>query len=110
MGLSGPSGRAYGHAVAAVRFGFGVRPSLSEALALSLADVLSRQPNLPAQSAAHKIRDRARRYPGPGETSEDLELTRDEMSVLLALIDKPPPTNHALRLLRAELRCVLPRD
>ncbi len=74
--------------MAHVVFALGDRPGLSQVEALELAELLARKRSLAAQSASRKIRLEANRDPDRGEKSKDIELTREELEALEAVLDE----------------------
>ena len=72
--------------MAHVVFALGDRPGLSQDEALELAELLRRSPSFAAQSASRKIRSQASRDPDRGEVSKDIELDRDELAELEAVL------------------------
>ena len=74
--------------MAAVRFAFGAKPGISEQDARDLADLAARQPTLAQQSLATKLRAHANVK--TSETSEDLELDRNELDALAAILAEEP--------------------
>ena len=74
--------------MAHVVFALGDRPGLSQVEALELAELLARERSLAAQSASRKIRLEANRDPDRGEKSKDIELTREELEALEAVLDE----------------------
>jgi hypothetical protein len=71
--------------MAHVVFALGARPGLSQDEALELAELLARRRSLAAQSASRKIRLEANRDPD-GEKSKDIELSREELEALEAVL------------------------
>jgi hypothetical protein len=69
-----------GHVV----FALAARPGLSQDEALELAGLLARKRSLAAQSASRKIRLEADR--DPDEKSKDIELSREELEAVEALL------------------------
>jgi hypothetical protein len=92
--------------MAAVVFAFGSRPGLNEHQALDVAELLARRRFPASVSAASKIRGQAERSVDRSETSEDVELTTDELSELVALLQEPrwPEEQPAFAHLRDEAR------
>jgi hypothetical protein len=74
--------------MAHVVFALGDRPGLSQVEALELAELLARKRSLAAQSASRMIRLEAKRDPDRGEKSKDIELTREELEALEAVLDE----------------------
>ena len=74
--------------MAHVVFAFGDRPGLSQDEALELAELLARKRSLAAQSASRKIRLEANRDPDRGAKSKDIELTREELEAVEAVLDE----------------------
>jgi hypothetical protein len=72
--------------MAHVVFALGARPGLSQHEALELAEMLARRRSLAAQSAARKIRLEADRDPDRGEKSKDIELSREELEAVEAVL------------------------
>ncbi|MGH3085229.1 MAG: hypothetical protein ACRDNP_14485 [Gaiellaceae bacterium] len=72
--------------MAHVVFALGARPGLSQDEALELAELLARKRSLAAQSASRKIRLEANRDPDRGEKSKDIELGREELEALEAVL------------------------
>jgi hypothetical protein len=72
--------------MAHVVFALGARPGLSQDEALALAELLARRRSLAAQSASRKIRLEADRDPDRGEKSEDIELGREELEAVEAVL------------------------
>lgn len=103
--LTVPPSEGYVLAMAAVKFSF-ANTGLSQDDALDLADMLFKERNLDARSAAQKIREQAEREPDQGETSQDVQLTSSERTALLQLLDALPgePRTEAIGHLHAELR------
>ncbi|OAI55455.1 hypothetical protein AYO48_03640 [Gaiella sp. SCGC AG-212-M14] len=91
--------------MAAVVFSIGAeRPGLSEHEARELVELLERRRTLASQSAARKIREQADKDPGH-ETSQDVDLDRDQLGELAAVLDEPraPEELPAFAHLRAEV-------
>jgi hypothetical protein len=74
--------------MAHVVFALGDRPGLAQDEALELGDLLARKRSLAAQSAARKIRLEANGDPDRGEKSTDIELSREELEALEAVLDE----------------------
>jgi hypothetical protein len=74
--------------MAHVVFALGARPGLSQDEALELAELLARKRSLAAQSASRKIRLEANRDPDRGEKSKDIELSREELEALEAVLQE----------------------
>jgi hypothetical protein len=74
--------------MAHVAFALGARPGLSQDEALELAELLARKRSLAAQSASGKIRHEANRDPDRGEKSKDIELNREELEALEAVLEE----------------------
>jgi hypothetical protein len=74
--------------MAHVVFTLGDRPGLAQDEALELGDLLARKRSLAAQSAARKIRLGANGDPDRGEKSRDIELSREELEALEAVLDE----------------------
>jgi hypothetical protein len=74
--------------MAHVVFALGGRPGLSQDEALELAELLARKRSLAAQSASRRIRLKANREPDRGEKSTDIELSREELEALEAVLDE----------------------
>jgi hypothetical protein len=74
--------------MAHVVFALGARPGLSQDEALELAELLARRRSLAAQSASRKIRLEANRDPDRGEESKDIELSREELEALEAVLEE----------------------
>jgi hypothetical protein len=74
--------------MAHVAFALGARPGLSQDEALELAELLARKRSLAAQSASRKIRLEANRDTDRGEKSKDIELSREELEALEAVLDE----------------------
>lgn len=74
--------------MAHVVFALGARPGLSEDEALELAELLARKRSLAAQSASRKIRLEANLDADRGEKSKDIELSREELEALEAVLDE----------------------
>jgi hypothetical protein len=72
--------------MAHVVFALGARPSLSQDEALELTELLARKRSLAAQSASRKIRLEANRDPDRGDVSKNIELDRDELEELEAVL------------------------
>jgi hypothetical protein len=72
--------------MAHVVFALGDRPGLSQDEALELAELLRQGPSFAAQSASRKIRFQASRDPDRGELSKNIELDRDELAELEAVL------------------------
>ncbi len=75
----------------------GSRPGLDKHQALEVAALLALRRSVAAASAASKIRAQAERSIDRAETSEDVELTADELSELISLLHWPeemPPFAH----------------
>jgi hypothetical protein len=72
--------------MAHVVFALGARPGLSQDEALDLAELLARRRSLAAQSTSRKIRLEATRDPDRGEKSKDIELSREELEAVEAVI------------------------
>jgi hypothetical protein len=72
--------------MAHVVFALGDRPGLSQDEALQLADLLARKRSRAAQSASRRVRVEANRDPDRGEKGEDIELSREELEALEALL------------------------
>jgi hypothetical protein len=72
--------------MAHVVFELGARPGISQQEALELAELLARRRSLAAQSASRRIRLEANRDPDRGEKSEDIELSREELEALEAVL------------------------
>jgi hypothetical protein len=73
--------------MAHVVFALGARPGLSQDEALELAELLARRRSLAAQSASRKIRLEANRDPDR-EESKDIELSREELEALEAVLEE----------------------
>lgn len=69
-----------------VVFALGAPLGLSQAEALELAELLARKRSLAAQSASRKIRLEANRDPRRGERSTDIELSREELEAVEAVL------------------------
>ena len=89
--------------MSAVTFAIPGNTGLDENEALELAEVLSRQRTLAADSACAKIREQARRDVNRGETSADVDLTLDELEAVLAVLQQGNPNDDSdgVRHLRA---------
>jgi hypothetical protein len=74
--------------MAHVVFALGDRPGLSQDEALELGELLARKRSLAAQSASRKIRLEANHDPDRGEKSKDIELSREELEALEAVLDE----------------------
>jgi hypothetical protein len=74
--------------MAHVVFALGGRPGLSQDEALELAELLARKRSLAAQSASRKIRLEANHDPDRGEKSKDIELSREELEALEAVLQE----------------------
>jgi hypothetical protein len=72
--------------MADVVFALGALPGLSQDEALELAELLARRRALAAQSASRKIRLGANRETDRGEKSKDIELSREELEALEAVL------------------------
>jgi hypothetical protein len=72
--------------MAHVVFALGGRPGLSHDEALELAELLGHSPSSAAQSASRKIHFQASRDPDRGEVSENINLDRDELGQLEAVL------------------------
>ena len=72
--------------MAHVVFALGGRPGLSQDEALELGELLARRRRFAAQSASRKIRFQASRDPRSGEAREDLELDREELEEVEAVL------------------------
>jgi hypothetical protein len=72
--------------MAHVVFALGDRPELSQDEALELAELLRHGRSFAAQSAFRKIRSQASRDPDRGEVSKNIELDRDELAELEAVL------------------------
>jgi hypothetical protein len=72
--------------MALVVFALAARPGLSQDEALELAGLLARKRSLAAQSASRKIRLEAERDPDRGEKRKDIELSREELEAVEALL------------------------
>jgi hypothetical protein len=72
--------------MAQVVFALGDRPELSQDDALELAEQLRQGASFAAQSASRKIRFQASRDPDRGEVSKNIELDRDELAELEAVL------------------------
>jgi hypothetical protein len=72
--------------MAHVVFALGDRPGLSQEEALELAELLRHSPSFAAQSASRKIRSQASRDPDRAEVSKNIELDRDELQELQAVL------------------------
>lgn len=72
--------------MAHVVFALAARPALSQDEALELAGLLARKRSLAAQSASRKIRLEADRDPDRGEKRKDIELSREELEAVEALL------------------------
>jgi hypothetical protein len=94
--------------VAPVDFAFGSKPGLNERQALEVADALRVRPNSAAQSAALKIRHQARVNVDAGELSKDVELDREELAELKAVMNEIrwPDDEPAYKHLRLALSSV----
>jgi hypothetical protein len=103
--LDGPLLASY--RMAHVVFALGERPGLSQDEALEIAELLARRRSLAAQSASRKIRLQA--DPGRGEEATDIELNREELEQLEALLaeERQPEELPRLRRLRDEIRQAL---
>jgi hypothetical protein len=95
--------------MAHVVFALGDRPGLSQDEAFELAELLARRRSLAAQSASRKIRLQADRDPDRGEESTDIDLTREELEELEALLaeDRHPEELPRFERLRDEVRQAL---
>jgi hypothetical protein len=94
--------------MAHVVFALGDRPGLSQDKALELAELLRRSPSLAAQSASRKIRFQASRERARGEVSKNIELDRDELEQLEAVLaQERHPELPALERLRNEVHQTL---
>jgi hypothetical protein len=71
-----------------VVFALGGRPGLSQDEAIELAELLARKRSLAAQSASRRIRLEANRDPDRGEKSNDIELSREELEAVEAVLDE----------------------
>jgi hypothetical protein len=91
--------------MAHVVFALGGRPGLSQDEALELAELLARRRSLAAQSASRKIRLEANRDPDLGEKSEDIELSREELEAVEAVLaeERHPEESSRLERLRNEV-------
>jgi hypothetical protein len=91
--------------MAHVVFALGDRPGLSQDEALELAELLGRRPTLAGQSASGKIRFQASRDPARGEASEDIELDRNELEEVEAVLaeDRDPEELPRFERLRNEI-------
>jgi hypothetical protein len=74
--------------MAHVVFALGDRPGLSQDEALELAELLARKRSLAAQSVSRRIRLEANRDPYRGEKSKDIELSREELEAIEAVLDE----------------------
>jgi hypothetical protein len=74
--------------MAHVVFALGGRPGLSQDEALELAELLARKRSLAAQSASRRIRLEANGDPDRGEKSKDIELSREELEAVEAVLDE----------------------
>jgi hypothetical protein len=72
--------------MAHVVFALGARSGLSQDEALELAGLLARKRSLAAQSASRKIRLEAERRPDQDEKSKDVELSREELEAVEAVL------------------------
>jgi hypothetical protein len=89
--------------MAGVVFVFNSQPDLNERQALEVSEALSARRNLAAQSAARKIRGQARVNVDAGETRTAVELEREEVAELVAVISEaawPTDEPQYARLLR----------
>jgi hypothetical protein len=95
--------------MAHVVFALGARPGLSQDEALELAELLARRRSLAAQSASGKIRLQASRDPDRDEKSEDIELDRQELEELEAVLaeERHPEELPPFERLRNEVRQTL---
>jgi hypothetical protein len=95
--------------MAHVDFALGDRPSLSQDEALELVELLARRRSLAAQSASRKIRLQADRDPDRGEKSRDIELSREELEQLEALLaeERYPEGSPRFQRLRDVVRQTL---
>jgi hypothetical protein len=94
--------------MAHVVFALGDRPGLSQDEALELAELLRHNPSFAAQSAARKIRSQASRDPDRGEDSKNIELDRDELEALEAVLaQERHPELPAFERLQNEVRQTL---
>jgi hypothetical protein len=96
--------------MADVVFALGARPGLSRDEALELAALLARRRLLAAQSASEKIRLEANRDPDRGEKSKDIELGREELEAVEAILAEArepeglPPFERLRNEIQQELR------
>jgi hypothetical protein len=86
--------------MAHVVFALGDRPGLSQDEALELAELLARRRSRAAQSASRKIRLQADRDPDRREESTDIELSREEIEELEALLAEERHPEELLRFQR----------
>jgi hypothetical protein len=95
--------------MAHVVFALRDRPGVSQGEALELAELLARRRSLAAQSASRKIRLQADRDPDRGETSRDIELNREELEEVEALLadERHPEELPRFQRLRDEVRQTL---
>ena len=95
--------------MAHVVFALGARPGLSQDEALELAGLLARKRSLAAQSASRKIRLEANRDPDRSEKSEDIELSREELEALEAVLaeERDPEELPRFERLRNKVRQAL---
>lgn len=94
--------------MAHVVFALGDRPGLSQDEALELAELLRHSRSFAAQSASRKIRSRASRDPDRGEDSKNIELDRDELEELEAVLaQERHPELPAFERLQNEVRQTL---
>ena len=95
--------------MAQVVFALAARPGLSQDEALELAGLLARKRSLAAQSASRKIRLEADRDPDHGEKSTDIELSREELEAVEALLAeaRDPEELPRFERLRSEIHQAL---
>jgi hypothetical protein len=94
--------------MAHVVFALGAHPGLSQDEALELAELLARKRSLAARSASRKIRLEANRDPDGGETSKDIELSREELEAIEAVLaQERHPELPALERLQNEVHQTL---
>ena len=95
--------------MAHVVFALGDRPGLSQDEALELAELLQRSPSFAAQSASRKIRFQASRDPDRREVSKNIELDRDELEELEAVLaqERHPEELPAFERLQNEVHQIL---
>ena len=91
--------------MAHVIFALGARPGLSQDEALELAELLASRRRFAAQSASRKIRFQASRDPRSGEASEDIELDREELEEVEAVLAeaREPEESPRFERLRSEV-------